>query len=360
MIIPIYSKKGGKEMSVTIKDVAKKANVAPSTVSRVMSDSPSISEKTKRKVRKVMEEMGYHLNHNARTLVQKSTQTIGIVMKNSTSQSLLNPVFPEVLSGISAFCHKQGYSMLLTTGETEEDIFVDTVKMVQGKRVDGIIVLYSKRDDQVVPFLMTSGIPFAVIGKPVYQSNKMMYVDNDNVQAAKDATDYVIKRGHQRIGFIGGDIRFEVTEARLNGYKEAVRNGNLEINEDYIKNFPYDRDLGSRAINELLNLAEPPTAIVVTDDLNALIILLALKERNIKVPDDISIVSFNNTIISSLSTPPLTSVDIQTFQLGYESARCLLEQIKEPETIKKSIIIPAIIVERESCKVYNMKKPQVN
>ncbi|MEH7112931.1 LacI family DNA-binding transcriptional regulator [Neobacillus niacini] len=347
-------------MSVTIKDVAKKANVAPSTVSRVMSDSPSISEKTKRKVRKVMEEMGYHLNLNARTLVQKSTQTIGIVMKNSTSQSLLNPVFPEVLSGISAFCHKQGYSMLLTTGETEEDIFVDTVKMVQGKRVDGIIVLYSKKDDKVVPFLMTSGIPFAVIGKPVYESNKMMYVDNDNVQAAKDATDYVIKRGHQRIGFIGGDIRFEVTEARLNGYKEAVRDGNLEINEDYIKNFPYDRDLGSRAINELLNLAEPPTAIVVTDDLNALIILLALKERNIKVPDDISIVSFNNTIISSLSTPPLTSVDIQTFQLGYESARCLLEQIKEPETIKKSIIIPAIIVERESCKVYNMKKPQIN
>ncbi|MEH7247290.1 LacI family DNA-binding transcriptional regulator [Neobacillus niacini] len=347
-------------MSVTIKDVAKKANVAPSTVSRVMSDSPSISEKTKRKVRKVMEEMGYHLNLNARTLVQKSTQTIGIVMKNSTSQSLLNPVFPEVLSGISAFCHKQGYSMLLTTGETEEDIFVDTVKMVQGKRVDGIIVLYSKKDDKVVPFLMTSGIPFAVIGKPVYESNKMMYVDNDNVQAAKDATEYVIKRGHQRIGFIGGDIRFEVTEARLNGYKEAVRDGNLEINEDYIKNFPYDRDLGSRAINELLNLAEPPTAIVVTDDLNALIILLALKERNIKVPDDISIVSFNNTIISSLSTPPLTSVDIQTFQLGYESARCLLEQIKEPETIKKSIIIPAIIVERESCKVYDMKKPQIN
>jgi DNA-binding LacI/PurR family transcriptional regulator len=355
MIIPIFiehNKKGRREMSVTIKDVAKKANVAPSTVSRVMSDSPNISEKTKRKVRKVMEELGYHLNLNARTLVQKSTQTIGIVMKNSTSQSLLNPVFPEVLSGISAFCHKQGYSMLLTTGETEDDIFVDTVKMVQGKRVDGVIVLYSKKDDQVVPFLMRSGIPFAVIGKPVLDSNKIMYVDNDNIQAAKDATDYVIKRGHQRIGFIGGDPRFEVTEARLSGYKEAVRESNLEIQDDYIKNFPYDRELGTLAIDELLDLPEPPTAIVITDDLNALIVLLALRERNIKVPDDISIVSFNNTMISRLSTPPLTSVDIQTFQLGFESARCLIEQIKEPETINKRIIIPAIIVERESCIVY--------
>jgi DNA-binding LacI/PurR family transcriptional regulator len=344
-------------MSVTIKDVAKKANVAPSTVSRVISDSPNISEKTKRKVRKIMDEMGYHLNLNARTLVQKSTQTIGIVMKNSTSQSLLNPVFPELLSGISSLCHKQGFSICLTTGESEEDIFQDTVKMVQGKKVDGVIVLYSKRDDQVVPFLMKSGIPFVVIGKPVIEPNKMMYVDNDNFQAGKDATDYVIKRGHRRIGFIGGDPRFEVTVERLNGYKEAVRENNLDNRSEYIKNFPYNRELGTQAIEEILELAEPPTALIVTDDLNALIVLLALRELNIKVPEDISIVSFNNTMISILSTPPLTSVDIQTFQLGYEAARCLIEEIKDPAMFKKRVIIPAIIVERESCSVH---KPEEN
>ncbi len=342
-------------MSVTIKDVAKKANVAPSTVSRVISDSPNISEKTKRKVRKIMEEMGYHLNLNARTLVQKSTQTIGVVMKNSTSQSLLNPVFPEVLSGISAYCHKQGYSICLTTGESENDIFEDTIKMVQGKRVDGVIVLYSKRDDPVVPFLMKSGTPFVVIGNPVSESNKIMFVDNDNFQAAKDATNFLIKAGHQRIGFIGGDLRFEVTEARLNGFKESLLENQLEIVDDYIKNFPYDRELGTQAVGELLELAEIPTALVITDDLNALIILSALRERNIKVPDDISIISFNNTMISRLSTPPLTSIDIQTFQLGYESARCLIEEIKDPAMFKKRIIIPAVIVERESC---IMRKPK--
>jgi DNA-binding LacI/PurR family transcriptional regulator len=351
--------KGRKEMSVTIKDVAKKANVAPSTVSRVISDSPNISEKTKRKVRKIMDEMGYHLNLNARTLVQKSTQTIGIVMKNSTSQSLLNPVFPEVLSGISALCHKQDFSMLLTTGESEDDIFQDTVKMVQGKKVDGVIVLYSKRDDQVVPFLMKSGIPFVVIGKPVFESNEIMYVDNDNIQAAKDATNYLIKRGHLRVGLIGGDPRFEVSEARLNGYKEALRENNLEFIESYIKNFPYDRELGSQAIEELLDLAERPTALVVTDDLNALIVTLSLKENNINIPEDISIVSFNNTMISRLSSPPLTSVDIQTFQLGYESARCLIEEIKDPAMIKKRIIIPAIIVERDSCTMRTSKEVSI-
>lgn len=132
-------------MSVTIKDVAKQANVSPSTVSRVISDSNKISEKTKKRVRKVMEEMGYHINLNARVLVQKSTQTIGIVMKHSASQTLENPFFPELLRGISAECNEKEYSILLTTGNSEEAIFDEVKKLVMGKRVDGIIVIYSKK-----------------------------------------------------------------------------------------------------------------------------------------------------------------------------------------------------------------------
>src|SRR6476620_8227485 len=106
-------------MTVTIRDVAMRANVAPSTVSRVISDSPLISDKTKRKVHKVMEEMGYYLNYNARNLAQKSTKTIGIVMKNSTKESMYNSFFPEVISGISALCSKHDFSISLTTGESE-------------------------------------------------------------------------------------------------------------------------------------------------------------------------------------------------------------------------------------------------
>jgi DNA-binding LacI/PurR family transcriptional regulator len=346
-------------MSVTIKDVAKQAGVAPSTVSRVISDSPHISEKTKKKVRKIMEEMGYHLNLNARVLVQKSTQTIGIVMKNSTSQSMLNPVFPEVLSGISALCHKQDFSICLTTGESEEEIYRDTVKLVQGKKVDGVIVMYSKRDDKVVPYLMESGIPFVVIGKPVFESNKIMYVDNDNVQAAKEVTEYLIQFGHKKVAFIGGDSRFEVMDARLNGFREALRENKLNSPEEYIKHFQFNREQGKQAIAELMNVTEPPTALVITDDYNALIVLSALRELNIKIPEDISIVSFNNTMISSLSSPPLTSVDIQTFQLGYESARCLIELINDPEAVRKSVIIPTIIEERESCLVHKQKENEL-
>ena len=336
-------------MSVTIKDVAIRANVAPSTVSRVISDSPLISEKTKVKVRKVMDEMGYHLNYNAQMLALQSTKTIGIVMKNSTKESIHSSFFPEVIGGISALCSKYDFSISLTTGESEEEIFNDTVKMVRGKRVDGMIVLYSKKDDKVVPYLIESGIPFVVIGKPLIESSKIMFVDNDNVQAAKEATDYLINLGHEKISFIGEDEQFEVGEARLNGFSQALREKGIDVTEDYIRNMLFDLDQGKQIIGELMELDEPPTAFVIQNDLNALIVLTALSERNIRVPDDVSIISFNNSMISRVSNPPLTTIDTQIYQLGYESASCLIELVKDPAMFKKSVIIPTIIIERNSC-----------
>jgi DNA-binding LacI/PurR family transcriptional regulator len=336
-------------MSVTIKDVAKEAGVATSTVSRVLSDSPKISDKTKKKVRKVMDELGYHLNENARNLVQQSTKTIGIVMKNSTSESLHDPFFPEVLRGISAFCNKHDFNLSLTTGETEEAIFQDVMKMIHGKKVDGMIVSYSKRDDQVVPYLIKCGIPFVVIGKPMSQTNQILFVDNDNVQATKDATEYLIKLGHKKIGFVGGDQGFEVAVARLNGYKEALRVADLPILDTYVKN-PSNPEFAKQAVYELMSLESPPSAIVTTDDLTALSALLVLKELSIEVPQQVSLISFNNTMISKFSSPPLTSVDTQIYQLGYEATRCLIDEIKDPSVIKRSVIIPTFIEERESCR----------
>ncbi|MBZ5753635.1 LacI family DNA-binding transcriptional regulator [Metabacillus rhizolycopersici] len=342
-------------MGVTIKNVAKEAGVAASTVSRVISDSPQISDATKRKVRKVMEDMGFYINQNARNLVQQSTKTIGIVMKNSISESLNDPFFPEVLRGISAWCHKQDFSISLTTGDSNEEIFEDTVKMVQGKRVDGIIVLYSKQDDKVVPYLTECGFPFVVIGRPLTNAGEITYIDNDNVKAARDAAEYLIDMGHERLGFIGGSLEFEVNKYRLQGFKEAVLLNNLKLAEDYIKN-PKTAESVRQAVYELMDMDNPPTGLVVTDDLIALNALIVLREKNIKVPDHVSIISFNNTQLTNFTNPTLTSVDTQIFQLGYESARCLIEEIKDPSQFKKQIIIPTIIVERKSTLPLNSRE----
>ncbi|WP_028783813.1 LacI family DNA-binding transcriptional regulator [Thalassobacillus devorans] len=336
-------------MSVTIKDVAKQANVAPSTVSRVLSDSPRISEKTKRKVRKVMDDMGYHLNFSGRVLVQQSTQTIGIVMKKSSSHSFDNPFFAELLRGISASCHKHDYSINITTGDSEEAIFRDVIKMVQGKRVDGVIVLYSKEDDQVVPYLRERDFPFVMIGKPPADSNDITYVDNDNVEAAKEVAEFLIRLGHNRIGYIGGDSHFEVTTARLAGFRQAIAAHDIELPEDLFKNIQFDSGDAKKIVSELLEVEHPPTALIVTDDFNALAVMLALHEKNVRIPEEMSIISFNNTIISRLANPPLTTVDTQSYQLGYESADCLVELLRGGEVFKKSVIVPTVIVERESC-----------
>lgn len=347
-------------MSVTIKDVAKKANVAPSTVSRVISDHPSISDKTKKRVRKIMDDMGYFMNYSAQTLAQKSTKTIGIVMKNSTKESLHSSFFPEVIRGISAICSQHDFSMSLTTGESEKEIFEHTVKMVRGKRVDGLIVLYSKADDKVVPYLVEYDIPFVVIGQPMQHTNTITHVDNDNIQAAKDATEYLIQRGHQAIGFIGDDSNFEVVKARQEGYTQAMQAHNFRILDGYVHNMCYELEQGKNVINQLMALPSPPTGLVVTEDMNALIVLSACIDNNIRVPEDMSVISFNNSMNAKVTSPPLTSVDVQIFELGYEAANCLLDIIKDPNTIRKSVIIPTIIKERASCATINGTTPQPN
>ncbi|MGR9048538.1 LacI family DNA-binding transcriptional regulator [Halobacillus faecis] len=336
-------------VSVTIKDVARVANVAPSTVSRVISDSPRISERTKRKVRKVMEELGYHINYNGRVLVSQSTQTIGIVTKVSTVHSFDNPFFSELLRGISDACHEEDYSIYLTTGNTEEAIFKEVVKMVQGKRVDGVIVLYSREDDQVVPYLRDCNFPFVMVGKPVNRAGETMFVDNDNILASKEVTDHLIQLGHERIGFIGGDYHFEVARDRLEGFRQALANGHLEEDKNLQKNIQSGLADADQVVEELLQEKDPPTGLVITDDYNALTVMRALTSKGLKLPEDMSIVGFNNTMIARLSNPALTTVDTQSFQLGHESARSLIDLLNRPDMIKKSVIIPTVIVERDSC-----------
>lgn len=334
-------------MAVTIKDVAKKANVSPSTVSRVISDNPRISEKTKRNVRKAMEELGYHLNYNARVLVQQKTKTIGIVMKKSSSDSLHDPFFPEVLRAISSYCNKVDYSIMLTTGESEEEIYRDVVNMVQGKRVDGIIVTYAKQEDAVVQYLLDSLFPFVLVGSPTKNETDIIYVDNDNVKAGEEATNHLLERKHQHIGFITNDLNYEVSIARKKGYLQALQSHQLSSNLGYILSLD-DNEADETMLQTYLSTNPDITAVVVTDDYVAIRVMQVCREQGLHIPRDLSMISFNNSFIAEVSDPTLTSVDTQVYQLGSEAAKCLIDEIHEPSTYKKSIIIPTIIEERAS------------
>ncbi len=336
-------------MNVTIKDVAKAANVSPSTVSRVIADSPRISEKTKRKVRKVMEELGYHPNFIARSLASQSTQVLGIVFPGSGNLAFQNPFFSEVLRGISEGAHDKHYGIQLTTGITEDEIYHEVVQMVQGGRVDGIILLYSKIKDEVVDYLLEKDFPFVIVGKPYEHAERITHVDNDNVEAAKQATEYLLELGHERIGFIGGNEKLMVTVTRLEGYQQALKNAGLPVREEYIIHEDFLVSGGKQAILKLMSLAEPPTALLVTDDLMALGVLQSLHLFGMEVPRDLSLVSFNNALISRLSNPSLTSVDIGIFDLGMEAVKQLVAKIKNNREPVKRVIIPHQLIKRSSC-----------
>jgi DNA-binding LacI/PurR family transcriptional regulator len=336
-------------MAVTIKDVAKLAAVAPSTVSRVIADNSRISEATKQKVKKAMKELGYHPNLNARSLASQSTQTMGLVMPSSGDVVFQNPFFPTVLQGINECAHEKKYALHMTTGKSDDEILAAVVNMVQGKRVDGVILLNSRVDDKVIMYLMERNFPFVVIGKPAEHADEITHVDNDNVRVMRDATEHLIQLGHHQIAFIGGSLDLMVTIDRLSGYQHALKNAGIPLKKEYIIHEEFLREGGQEAVSELMALEQRPTSLVVVDDFMALGVLGTLDELGIKVPEEISIVSCNNVLLAELAKPPLTSMDINIFDLGYQASKSLIEMIENSSEPTKRIIISHQLVERMSC-----------
>ncbi|PSL41587.1 LacI family transcriptional regulator [Planomicrobium soli] len=336
-------------MAITIKDVAKQAEVSPATVSRVIADNPRISEKTKQKVRETMESLGYYPNFQARNLVAQKTRTIGVIMANSTTLAFQNPFFPEVLRGISVSAHNSQYGIYLSTGATEEEIYDEVVAMDQGKRVDGIILLYSRVGDRIMDYLMKSGLPFSVVGRPHRNADTISYVDNDNISITKQVMSHLIGMGHKRIAFIAGGIDFVVSLDRLEGYEESLAENGISFQEEYIVKQDAMQQDGKKAIRRLFDLEDPPTAIVTHDDLVAYEVIGYLEDLQIRVPEDVSIIGFNNHALSKHLKPPLSSVDICIYELGFEAANLLLEKITDEQAAPRQITVSSRLIERGSC-----------
>ncbi|MYL30961.1 LacI family DNA-binding transcriptional regulator [Halobacillus halophilus] len=335
-------------MDVTIKDVAKAAGVAPSTVSRVIADNPRISPATKRKVKRAMEEMGYHPNVTARNLASRKTKALGVVLPFSADKALQNPFFPEVLRGISSIAHDMDYSLVLCTGETDEEMLEGVQRMVYSSQTDGILLLYSQVRDPIQSFLLEQKFPFVVVGRPAENGSEVTHVDNDNIQASKDITSHLLDIGHERVAFIGGSRELVVTLDRLQGYERALQQAGISSSESYKVHTEFLKSGGRSAVRELMSLSEPPTGLVVADDLMAIGVISTLEEAGIHVPEDLSIVSFNNVYLAQVSRPALTTVDVHIHDLGKEAAACLIAHVQRRDQPAKRVIIPHKIEYRSS------------
>lgn len=336
-----------QELSVTIKDVARKAGVSPSTVSRVISGHPRISEKTAQRVLRVMDELGYHPNIMAKSLISKTTNTLGIILPRPAEELFQNYFFHEAIRGILSHANRSGYDLLMAAGSNEKEEMDAVMRLVRGGRVDGIILLSSKTHDPLIAFLEQSDFPFVIIGRSAEYPDAYT-VDNDNVQAAYDATMHLINQGHRWIGFVSGPPELTVSQDRMEGYRKAMREAGLEVRDEWIVETEFLQESGYRAMSMLMNLPERPTALVAIDDVVAFGILHGLSELGYRVPDDMSIVGFNNISLAELSSPPLSSIDIGTYQIGYLTSRTLIQLIRGEPVHQRRILVPHRLIIRES------------
>lgn len=237
-------------MNVTIKDVAKRAGVSPSTVSRVLSNHPRISRETSQKVRDIMEEMGYHPNMMAKSLVSKTTETICVILPKPAEELFLNLFFMELIRGIVTQANRSGYDVLISSGGSEKEEVEAVSRLLNGRRVDGAILLYSRQDDAVVDYLKANEYPFVLIGRSEKYPD-LLSVDTDNVQAAYDATKHLITFGHERIGFVSGPPNLMVSQDRLKGYGQALADAGLTMRKEWIVEGEFLQESGYRAMSFL-------------------------------------------------------------------------------------------------------------
>ncbi|MGY0835874.1 LacI family DNA-binding transcriptional regulator [Aerococcus urinaeequi] len=254
-------------MAITIRDVAKRAGVAPSTVSRVIADNPSISEKTKNKVRTVMKEMNYFPNIYAQGLASAHSKTFGLVLPLATDAFYQNPFFPTVLRGINFEMAKHDYSILLSVGLDDDQRRKHIEKIVNGKQVEGLIFLYASKNDPLLRFAQEVNCPAVVIGSP--DNTKVHYVDNDNDLIGYQATTALIQQGCQRIAYIGGDMDQFFIADRHKGYERALKDHSLAYDPKHIYNdFAFLPSDGYNLAKDTLDL-ENIDGMVISDELVA-------------------------------------------------------------------------------------------
>lgn len=335
---------------VTVSDVAKLAGVSPSTVSRVISNNPRISKATKIKVRKCMEQLGYYPNANARSLAIKKTDTVGIIIPTTAEDYFSNPFFSESLRGIIKAASKSGYDLLLSTNTEKDEELKIIQKFIKGSKVDGVILMTSKVDDECIEYLKDIDFPFSLIGSTNNIDEEINLVDNDNLLAAYELTKHIINIGRKRIAMIVGDKKLIVSKKRVEGYKKALRESNLEIDENMIFTGSFDEQTGYDYGIEISKMKPMPDGLIVADDLVAFGAVKALEKCNIKIPEDIAVASFNNSVLAKHSNVPLTSVDINAKELGNAAMNLLVEAI-EKKVRGKKVLIPYTIYMRESTKI---------
>jgi len=333
-------------MKVTIKEVAKEANVSPSTVSRVISNSSQISEETKEKVREAIKKLKYKPNAIARSLANKKSRILGVVLPNEAQDLITNSFFIQAMKGMSSYAQNKKYYITYAFSENQKIELEYINDFITSNLVDGICLLRARTEDKSIKYLKEADFPFVVIGRPE-ESEDMLWVDNDNFQATYNLVNELIKKGHKDIAFLGAKKEWNVTKDRFKGFKVACEINGISIQDKNVMMMnEFTEQEGRDGTIKLLEKFNP-TAIIVEDDVLAFGTLKVLNVRNIK---NIEVVGFNNNPLAEFQNPPLSSIDINAAELGYYAAKILIDFLENNEIKMNHYIIDSKLIKRESFK----------
>ncbi len=333
-------------MSTTIKDVAEKAGVSTATVSLVIHGNSRISNQTRKKVQSAIKTLDFHPSRSARGLVSKTTGNIGFIL---TDDHFLRtePFYTRIFLGTEFEAREGEYYILLTTIKSNFNENTPLPRFILEKNVDGIIIA-GKVPQNLIYRIYELKLPIVFVD---YETNDNCcpLVLIDNIQGGMIATQHLIELGHKNIGFIGGDVNHPSISERLNGYRLALEKANIKFKSNLVvidAEYP-DRQFGYKSAQKLLAQNKNITAIFACNDAMAIGAIHFLKESNYKIPEDISIIGFDDVEADILLEPPLTTVQVPKIELGAEALRTMIDFIKNKSNSKK-ILVPVKLVIRNS------------
>jgi LacI family transcriptional regulator len=331
-------------LNPTIKDVAKQANVSIATVSRIINGLPGYSEDTKKKVQEAIETLGYQPNAIARGLINKRTQTIGVLFPEVSGM-----LSSEVLEGVENAAHDGGFSVIVCNTASSGKRTVKYLRLLQEKRVDGIIFASEDVKEEYYKIFQEMKVPVVLVST-ASSNYDLPFVRVNDFEGAFQATEYLINKGHEQIGMIGGRNQDPIAGVpRMKGFEEALQKHNLAFSEDHVTtNEGYRFQNGKESLPVLLKQLPNMTALFAASDEMAIGAMSAAHQLGIKVPEELSIIGYDNLKIAEMCYPALTTVSQPLKDMGQTAGEILVKLIKGDEKEAESRYMPFTITERQS------------
>ena len=334
-------------MPVTLQDIANRLGVSVATVSRALAGYSDISEETRARVSRAAEDMEYRPNISARRLQKQRTETIGFVIPTHGPR-FSDPFFSELLAGIGNEAAEQEYDLLVSTRASGAEELKTYQRMVMEQRVDGMLVVRTRKEDARISYLLKQGFPFVAFGRSDLQAD-FPYLDVDGRQGLRQITQHLIDEGHRRIAFIGAPSGLMFATHRLAGYKDALAANGLPFDASLVMEGELTERSGYRTAMAVLSASRPPGAIVACNDLMALGAISAARELGLNVGRDVAVTGFDDVPLAAHAHPPLTTVRQPIYEIGCRICRMLIRLLRgEPLEQRQALLEPKLVIRASS------------